>query len=365
MRVIHFSITPLAGMPIRLVQALRRHTGIDARLADLQRFGLYDHDLVHAESPEEVRELAWSADVIHLHNYLDLDSTQFSGVNFRALARAGKAVIRQFHSSPELIAEVMGIGVRELLEQPLPALAIAQYPERLFPRARVVPNFVPEHDPAYLPCGEPPLWDVFFSPTKTISAWEDRWSTKAMPEASEAIRRAAERTGCRPKAVTGLPLAEVLELKRRSRIVVDDLVTGSYHLTGLEGAAQGKCVLSFLDERSLVLLERFSGSHGHPFLNVRLEDAEQALEELLSQPALVEAAGMQAREWMERHWREERMVLHYEEAYELLLENPALVARQPELALDDPALAIRYRTLPDMVYRARAAAWARKTSVSG
>ncbi|WP_243438347.1 glycosyltransferase [Fundidesulfovibrio soli] len=365
MRVIHFSITPLAGMPIRLVQALRRHTGIDARLADLQRFGLYDHDLVHAESPDDVRELAWSADVIHLHNYLDLDSQQFTGVDFRALARAGKAVVRQFHSSPELIAGVMGIGVRELLEQPLPALAIAQYPERLFPRARVVPNFVPEHDPAYLPSGEPPQWDVFFSPTKTMSAWEDRWSTKAMPEASEAIARAAEHSGCRAKVVTGLPLAEALDLKRLSRIVVDDLVTGSYHLTGLEGAAQGKCVLSFLDERSLMLLRRFSGSEEHPFLNVRLEDAQRALEELLAGPSLVEDAGIRARAWVERHWREERMVLHYEEAYELLLENPELVARQPELALDDPALVMRYRTLPDMVYRARAAAWARRTNASG
>jgi len=364
MRVVHFSITPLAGMPVRLVQALRRHTGIDARLADLQRFGLYDHDLVHAESQEEVRELAWSADILHLHNYLGLDSKHFAGIDFRALAQAGKAVLRQFHSSPELIARVMGIGVRELLEQPLPALAIAQYPERLFPRARVVPNFVPENDPAYLPSGDPPDLDVFFSPTKAMSAWEDRWSTKGMPEASAMLERVASGTGCWTRVVTGLPLREALALKRRSRIVLDDLVTGSYHLTGLEGAAQGKCVLSFLDERSLMLLRRFSGSEEHPFLNVRLEDAEAVLRELLADAGEADAAGKRARAWMERHWREERMVRHYEEAYELLLENPGLVARQPELALDDPAQAMRYRTLPDMVYRARAAAWARRTNAS-
>jgi hypothetical protein len=315
---------------------------------------------VHEESADEVRELAWSADILHLHNYLDLASTHFEGIDFKALAKAGKAVIRQFHSSPELIAQVMGITVRELLEQPLPSLAIAQYPERFFPKARVVPNFVPETDPAYLADAMPPHYDIFFSPTKTLSAWEDRWSTKAMPETSAAIASVARRTGCRTRVVTGLPLKEVLALKRASRIVVDDLVTGSYHLTGLEGAAQGKCVLSFLDERSLMLLRRFSGSPEHPFLNVRLEDAEDVLSELLASPDLVQTTGQHARDWLERHWREERMVLHYEEAYELLLENPALVSRQPELALDDPALIARYRHLPDMIYRARASAWARR-----
>ncbi|MBP0588039.1 hypothetical protein, partial [Mycobacterium tuberculosis] len=64
------------------------------------------------------------------------------------------------------MAGTMGIAVQALLADPLPALVIAQYPERLYPRALIVPNFVPEDEPAYQPADAPPAVDVFFSHTK-------------------------------------------------------------------------------------------------------------------------------------------------------------------------------------------------------
>lgn len=357
MKVLHFSITPLAGMPVRLVQALRRHTGVDARLVDLKRFGLYDHDLVLSESPQEALDLAWDADVIHLHNYLDYDSKAFARIDFRALAQAGKRVVRQFHSAPSLVAEVMGITPEKLLAQEIPCLAIAQYPERLYPKAMIVPNFVPETEDAYLPSSKTPRWDIFYSPTKDFSAWADRWSTKGMPEASAVIEAVGRRTRTATRIVTGLPLAQALEEKRASRIVVDDLVTGSYHLTGLEGLAQGKCVLSYLDERSLMLLRRFSGSDTHPFVNVRLEDAGEVLEHLVAQPELTRELGVQGRRWLAEYWAEERMIRHYEHVYELLLEDPSLVTRQPDLSLESRSKYFLFHSLPDLIYRSRASAW--------
>lgn len=116
-------------------------------------------------------------------------------------------------------------------------------------------------------------WDIFFSSTKTASAFERRWDTKGTPETTEILKRLTQHTGCSCNIVSERPLDEVLTLKRHSRIVVDDLVTGSYHLTGLEGLPQGKPVLSFLDERSLQLLRYISGSDQCPFINVRLENA--------------------------------------------------------------------------------------------
>jgi len=364
MKVLHFSITPLAGMPIRLVQALERHTGVDARLVDLKRFGLYDHDLVFQESPEEALDLAWEADVIHLHNYLDYDSKVFGRIDFGELTQAGKRILRQFHSSPDLVAQVMGITPEALLAQGIPCIAIAQYPERLYPKAMVVPNFVPETDRAYLPSSKPPQWDIFFSPTKDMSAWADRWSTKGMPETTAVIEAVAKKAGCVARIVTGLPLSEALSIKRQSRIVVDDLVTGSYHLTGLEGLAQGKCVLSHLDERSLMLLRHFSGADSHPFVNVRLEDASGVLEHLVNEPALCQELGSRGRTWLTRRWPEERMIRFYERVYELLLEEPALVRRQPELSLESDARYFSFNTLPDLTYRARAKAWASSPPVS-
>lgn len=364
MKAVHFSITPLAGMPIRLVQALNRHTDVSARLVDLRRFGLYDHDTVFSESPEQARALAEEADVIHLHNYLDRSSTQFAGIDFGRLERQGKRLLRQFHSAPELVAKVMGVTEGELLAQDIPAVAIAQYPERLYPRAMVVPNFVPETAQAYLPCSKPPRHDIFYSPTKDFGAWEDRWSTKGRPETLRMIERVAKKTGASWRAVTGVPLAEALELKRASRIVLDDMVTGSYHLTGLEGLSQGKCVLAHLDERSLALLRRFSGREEHPFVNCRLEDAPAVLEHLLADKALTRELGARGREWMANHWPEERMVRHYVDIYELLQEDPSLVRRQKDLSFEGGTRYFHFSTLPDLIHRARAEAWTEHGVVS-
>ncbi|NLC59317.1 MAG: glycosyltransferase family 1 protein, partial [Armatimonadetes bacterium] len=136
-RVLHFSSTPLAGAPIRLVQALREHTDHEVRLVDLQRWGLYDHDLVFSEQPDEVVELAAKADIIHLHNYLDSHSTCFAPIDFERLRRRGTALVRQFHTHPEFVAQVMGVSPSAVLSCPLPSLVIAQSQERFYPQARV------------------------------------------------------------------------------------------------------------------------------------------------------------------------------------------------------------------------------------
>lgn len=357
MKVLHFSLTPLAGMPIRLVQALNRHTAVQARLADRSRFGRYEHDLVMDEHPDAVADAAWDADIIHLHNYLDLDTPKFAPLDFRELRAAGKRIVRQFHTEPGFVSSMMGITPAELLAQDIPALVIAQHPERLYRSGYVVPNFIPEAQEAYTPSPAPPGWDVFFNPTMNAGAWEDRWNTKGVPQVV-AMLEALASEGWRVRAVTRVrPLAEALPEKRASRVCVDDLVTGSYHLTGLEALAQGVCAVTFLDERSQALIRRFSGADWHPYVNTRLEEAPAVLRRLLADADLTRELGARGREWLTAHWSEARMIGHYVTAYELLLEDPRLVTRQPELSLESPARTFLFKELPDMVYAARAEAW--------
>ncbi len=46
LRLVHFSASPLAGMPLRLVRARRRHAGLDARLVEPVDHGLLGRDVV-------------------------------------------------------------------------------------------------------------------------------------------------------------------------------------------------------------------------------------------------------------------------------------------------------------------------------
>ncbi|MBF0481426.1 MAG: glycosyltransferase family 1 protein [Desulfovibrionaceae bacterium] len=355
MRVVHFSNNSLAGAPIRLCRALTAHAGVDARLVDLKRFGLYGQDVVFKETPELALELARTADVIHLHNFLDAESTDFAPIDFASLAKAGARLLRHFHSTPGLIALRRGISVDALLASPTPTVVIAQYPERLFPKAMVVPNLIPASDPAYRPNPGSPQWDVFFGPSRPGGAFEDRWNTKGAPETTAMLARLAAKTGARINARDGsslAPLAQILAEKSRSRIVIDDLAHGSYHLSGLEGLCLGKPVLNFLDERTLFLLRAFSGQSEHPFCNVRLEEAEDVLAYLLAHPGEAEEIGAASRDWIDRCWSEPRLAGFYREMYAMLLDDPGRIVRQPELALDGPRRFFAV-TLPELVHGAR------------
>lgn len=355
MKIIHFSITPLAGAPLRLVNAINASDRHEARLIDVRHYGAEDfgHDVIFSEEKEIAVELALQADIIHLHNYLHYDSEQFSPIDFRALKQKGKLFIRQFHSDPDLVARIMGVTPTELLAQDIPALVVAQFQERKYPDAMVVPNLVPENDPLYMPWIGKTACDIFFSPTLTTGAWDSRWNTKGMPETEKIIADVCAKHRARYKLVHKTPLAKTLGMKRISRIVVDEMITGSYHLSGLEGLSQGKPVLSYLDDRARWIMNHFSGTGGCPFINVRLEDAFAVLDYLLSHPDDAYDIGMEARSFVEKYWPQKNLIKHFEDAYEKLARDPRLIYRQSELRIEKPRTRFFACTLPDLIYRSR------------
>ena len=355
MKIIHFSITPLAGAPLRLVNAINASGRHEARLIDLRHYGAEDfgHDVIFSEEEELAVDLAWQADIIHLHNYLHYDSDRFSPIDFRALKKKGKLFIRQFHSDPDLVARIMGVTPTELLAQDIPALVVAQFQERKYPDAMVVPNLFPENDPLYMPMKGKTAFDIFFSPTLITGAWDSRWNTKGMPETEKIIADACAKHGARYKLVHKTPLEKSLVMKRSSRIVVDEMITGSYHLSGLEGLSQGKPVLSYIDDRARSIMSHFSGTGVCPFINVRLEDAFAVLDYLLSHPDDAYDIGMEARSFVKKYWSQENLIKHFEDAYGKLARDPRLIRRQSELRIERPHNRFFASTLHDLIYASR------------
>jgi len=355
LKIVHFSITPLAGAPLRLVNAINASGRHQARLIDLRHYGAEDfgHDVIFSEEKEIAVELALQADIIHLHNYLHYDSEQFSPIDFGALKRKGKLFIRQFHSDPDLVARIMGVTPTELLAQEIPGLVVAQFQERKYPDAMVVPNLIPENDPLYMPMNERSAFDIFFSPTVTTGAWDSRWNTKGMPETEKIIADVCAKHRARYKLVHKTSLEQTLGMKKLSRIVVDEMITGSYHLTGLEGLSQGKPVLSYIDDRARWIMSHLSGTGACPFINVRIEDAFAVLDYLLSHPNDAHDIGMESRSFVEKHWSQKNLIKHFEDAYERLAKNPRLICRQKELRIEDSRSHFFACTLHDLIYQSR------------
>jgi len=350
---VHFSKTRLAGGPWRLVHALREHTDHDVRLVDLKRWGKYHHDIVFEEEPEIALELAEQADIIQFHNYLDYHSDDFAPINFDILRRRGKAFVRQFRTDAPTVAKLLGMTTGELLNSPIPSIVIAQYPERFYPQARVVPNVVPIATPEYQPSDEDIDFDLLCTPSKMRGAWTHRWATKGGPEVAAIMERVARRTNCTTRLITGRPLTEVLAAKRRCRILIDDLVTGSYHVSGLEAMALAKPAVTFLDSRTETVLRAITGTAISPFINVRLEDAEEVLVELVKHPQASAEWGRYSRAWIEQYWSEVVTVPHYDRVYHDLLQDPTSVRRQHELQLDTEAHRLTAFHIPDAVHRSR------------
>ncbi len=196
---------------------------------------------------------------------------------------------------------------------------------------------------------------IFFGPTTGRDMFESRWDTKGAPETRFLLEAMCREGGMPFHFVAGRTLQESLEAKRKSAIVVDDLVTGSYHLTALEGLSAGKAVVCWLDERTQRVLAEAAGTNEIPFINVHLSGAAPVLRRLLAQGGEAHAVGAEARRWFESNWSEACIAAHYDRMYHELMESPSNIGRQPALRLDTDAARYFAVTLPDAKH-----AWARR-----
>lgn len=322
MNIVHLAYTPLAGAPIRLVRALQ-HAGESVRLITLNPkvYGsrTFETDLDWTTQREEALTLLRQADVIHMHHYFDPAVNNFK-LNIPKLNPKAK-LIRQFHSSSRFISQSTGLSIKEIQESQIPQLVIAQFQERYYPRARVVPNICP------LWVGgnnQPEQFSIFFSPSNRNGAWtlgegELRWDTKGYPEVRNILR---DTRNCQSTIAFGVPHEKCMELRANCHAAIDDLVTGSYHLSGLESISQGCCTFTYLDDRVQEVLRQVTGSDSHPFINVKLEEFSEILQHCTDEIELVKAMGINSRSWFERYYAPNKLIHHYIKAYNDLINQP-------------------------------------------
>jgi len=336
LRVVHLSTTPLVGAPGNICAALNQRTGVDARWCVLDpQAGNYAKvtfalDLNWRDHRDEVIDRVRTCDILHLHNYLDLQSLEFAPIDFQELWHRGLPMVRHFHSTPMFVAQTMRSTVDSVLACPIPKVVIAQYPERYLPTARLVPNLpfvgAPELAMPQRDRGGTTL-RIGYAPSRFNDARTSRWDTKAYPETRRMLasfRRRMRRHGLDVEVdlIEQVPHAEALRRKQQCDLFIDDLVTGSYHLNTLEALACGIPCLTYLDTRIQTVLREISGDDGFPAVNVALEDAPAALETLCLDAALRGSLATYGLEWMHRHWTASWLADHFLDAYAHIRAQP-------------------------------------------
>lgn len=331
MLIVHISYTPLAGSPIRIVNSINKHTVLKARLLNLDPNNynkrIFEEDLIWEKDKEEALELISKADIIHFHHWMELNNNRFN-IDFKKITKKNCKFIRMFHSSFDSITSNNKYIEEQVINDSFTKLVIPHYPEKSFLNAIVVPNIVPINDEDYKPLNmnnEKPI--IFYSYTYNNSGFSSRWSTKGYPEVSELLNEFKNIANI--QKITNTPFFECLKLKRQSDIVIDDIITGSYHLTSLEALSQGKPVLSYLDNRTQYILRELTGAEELPFVNVKVEEAKYVLKELCENKKLRDEIGAYSRRWMEKYYNDKDLIKIYVQVYEDLLNGKNISREKP------------------------------------
>ncbi|MBV1929240.1 MAG: universal stress protein, partial [Gammaproteobacteria bacterium] len=270
-----------------------------------------------------------------------------------------------FHSTDQLISRMSGETPEEIQSCPIPKLVISQYPERFYPTAKLVPNIVFDNNQnnIYEKRDDKKI-RICYSPSNFRPSRSTRWDTKGYPETIKLLKRIKKRakqqgTPVDIDIIEQVSHAECLRRKALADIAIDDLVTGSYHMSTLESLIQGSTVLTFTDQRVLRAAEEVCGKTNFPALNVRLEEAEQVITDLIKQPELIRQIGKESRQWMLDHWSRQKMARVFLHHYKTVLDEPR-IPFEPRFSLDTPASIYRNIELYDNLWKARQRYWPRE-----
>ncbi len=292
----------MAGVPAILARCIEAKTPHAARCVWAARgYGngvTFDGDIEWSQSPARANEELESADVVLVHNGK-------VEPRHRKLV-AGKAVVTMAHNYLWNVDQTY-------VKQGFPGVVVGQYQATLaeFKGWSVVPNPVPLWEPQFQPGDKGEAVTVCYTPSGKHERYAPGhrlyWHSKGYDTTMRVLDRLAARYPVRLEVIRDRQVshAESLAMKRRSHVVIDECVTGSYHRNSLEGLSAGCVVVNGVGLLAAVreVFRLCSGDDANPFVFAEPRSLEGALTALVERGAAALAAdGALSRLWMERRW---------------------------------------------------------------
>lgn len=313
MKVLHLSDTPLSGAPIRIVELLNKYGvgAVEARhivwqaRSPAQPWRRYRTDMDgNCLTADEVRHWLDWADIIHYHNRWKRQ--MIFGVHD---VPAKKGVI-QIHSPRE--SEDFG----QELESGLPLAIVAQYHPRQWLKelTYIVPNVVDiaheEFARTVPPLRKSPI--VSYAPSNCNGTG---WDNKSYGDVAPILKRMHLAQTIYFQLIFQQPYEKMVEIKRNADIAIDEISTGSYHLSSLEYLAMGIPCFANVDQITFNVLKEMTGCTTLPWVIANKNNFKTRLDQIVKDQSWQDL-GRKSREWMEMFWYPERLVRQYMEMYE-------------------------------------------------
>lgn len=292
MKVAIFSKTPLAAAPWELYKALKKYTMLDVNLINgAARYNdgrTFPYHLLLTSPNGSSMKVLQESELWHVHNYLTPQLV---------VIKKEHKVMAQFHSLPRLMnwKQLMGFAdVSYTIRQPnqeieykeLKALPNIIDPDEYRPRRRCSPVKIAFAPSTRAPIGHP--------------------GSKGYDQVKKVLDSIARKRDVEIVWIERRPYEQNLALKQRSHILIDDVVTGNWHRTSLEGMCFGCAVLNKVMKS--------------PFVYATIKTLEERILWLVDNPAILNDFQERSRLWVLQHWHAIDMVKEYEKAYEELLQ---------------------------------------------
>ena len=243
-KIVHFSPTPLVGAPgkISLVQRMQGDDSICFMASDYPRNGpLYkffsdNSILIRKENLDFFKYKISSADVIHVHNYIEKEMLDL----ITSLNTSAK-LIYQVHSP---IREGPLYYPREFDAEFDVHLVVAQHWTRFYPSYIPVPNLILE-PPSIRERAKGQKLKVLFSPTHKHAG---RWTDKHTPGLEDLLSSMHKSNLIDfHKPMKPIDPIELNMIRKCSDVTLDEIQTGGFHMVSLEGLAFGNVVVNNAD----------------------------------------------------------------------------------------------------------------------
>jgi len=259
----------------------------------------YPHDMLYSDPT--AMDVLMDADVVVVHNAVNSN-------HWRKRILQKKRIILVCHSQPCRIEKVW-------LSKATNIAVVAQYQPRLYLgkyKISLVPNLIPFSNPLYTPPSKKRKAKITIAHSpSSVHRITDRnhklfWDNKGSDKILDVIKKLG--IGNRYVEYKGLPLSKILSARRQHHIVIDDMITGSYHRVTLEACAQAQMAICAADKETIHAMKWVSGVDTVPFHIVNLNELPGFLKKAIDRPEWVIDEGIRAVKWMHENWSSEKLL---------------------------------------------------------
>lgn len=309
-KILHLSDTTLSGSPYRTSKLYNKYTDNEARHMVWQRniFNrVFTCDLVGEELSQDERQewLDW-ADIIHYHNRWKRQNI------FKFHKAPNKPSVIQMHSPREEEKHL------EELDSGIPIAVIAQYHVRQWPELKfIVPNVVDIYDPSHMPKAVRPARRAPVISYAPSSPNGRGWNNKSYNTVHAILKKMWYDRWIDYQRIIGKPHEVCLKMKQQADIGIDEVSTGSYHLSSLEYLSMGVACIGRLDEQTEKVIKDITGADWLPWAQCTEAQFNGKMISLVQGTPFIEI-GKRSREWMETYWAPEKLCKIYTDMYSSL-----------------------------------------------